>query len=435
MVTTQGYVVIADLVGFSELPPLEQAAAVEEFLDVLRAAIQDAALEQFNLFPTGDGAILCLYEEGPPTPAAACLPLDFARGLLKQHSQSPHALRISVNYSSIETLVDVSSFEPIATQHLQVGNGINFAERALHFAEPREIIVTKQYWDRLFDSGVYRRYQFFDHPSVFAGKHMQPLNLLSYRPNAEEQKYMYEPPRHGEAHLKRYAYFPPLRADTITRFRELGLRYELEQVCRYAYDSVATLNAGRTLVSWEPIYDVLRRIPVGASDAVKVVSRSDRGDHFWLSPGSVPYLAHLERMASRGGFAQSRLFIFDPAVAKLIAPTHVIETLKTLHSAGSLLQLDKAFAQGSVILKYVFGITLFPALACAVAPIPVAASYDDYLETIEFSGRHDAVLRYSDREFGEETFRALIIADPDRVAELVDAYDALSTHHAVQIVS
>ena len=64
-------------------------------------------------------------------------------------------------------------------------------------------------------------------------------------------------------------------------------------------------------------------------------------------------------------------------------------------------------------------------MGCAVAPIPTANSYDEYLETIRFGRAHDAFQRFQDADFATAAFKALVIADDELVDELIAAFEEL----------
>lgn len=430
--TTQGYAIISDIVGFSEKESVTQVEWVAEFLQILGQAVRE--LKQFNIFPTGDGAIVCIYHEGPPSRETAILPLNFARTLLRLNTRKLFKLRISINYSGMETLLDLSSFEALVTSQIQVGNGINLAERLIHFAEPNEIVVTGQYYDQLLDVGFSMQPRFYIHRDVFV-KHMRTLRLFSYKPTADEEEYIYHPPTKDEQHFKRYAYFPPLRSDTIERFRQLDLRHDLEQLCRYAYDTIAAVNRERIYISWESVYDVLKNVPPDGEDEILVISRSDRPGNFWSTPASRKYLRYLRKQSEGKRFVQNRIFLYDPDREESIAPEDVLSILRELHAVGTLHSLDVAYTHGNVLMNYLFGVTIFPRLHCAVAPIPTPDSYDDYLQTIVFGRPQDAFRRFSDADFQSSGFKALVIANEETVDDLVTAFEALRRHRGLEAIN
>lgn len=431
---TQAYVVVIDIVGFADADPSEQA----EWMGQLLALLNDAAgdLERFSLFPKGDGAVLSLYREGPPTVDTAGAALRFARELLRLNDGGRFSLRLSINYSALETLIDISpDFPAINARQIQVGDGITLAERIIHFAEPDEIVITGHYYEQLFNVGLTRAHTFYPHRDVFV-KDARSVELFSYKPTSVELRYVYGPAEKSEQHFKRYAYFPPLQRETIDRFRTLGLRQDLADLSAYAYESIAAINVRRSFVTWSDIYTTLKRVASVATGDVFIVSRSDLAFGFWDTDASLEYLRGLQRTARAGSCLQlKRVFLYRPPLQRPIVRREVLEVLTDLHEPGTLQQLDVAYARGNVLFKYQFGITIFPALRCAIAPIPIAASYDEYLQTIRYDEPQDAFRRYSDADFSTTTFRALVIADESVVADLLAAYDELREAPFMPVVS
>jgi hypothetical protein len=422
----QSYVVIADIVGYSEASQVDQAKWIEHFLSILRAALDEAVPGRRNLFPTGDGAILCTYPAEPTImeEAAAC-PLNFARALLKANRTGPFKLRISINYSPRDTLLNIASYGPLHTDYIQVGDGINLAERALHFAEPNEIVYTESYWNCRRVTGLLDKLSYYPHRSVFV-KHMREMRLYSYRPRQDELAYIYAPPDPSEQHFKRFAYFPPLQSRTIERFRRVGLRDELAVLCNYAYDSIAVVNTQSAFISWSDIYDILIRLQGKSKTRSLVLSRADQRHNFWSTDSARSYMDHLLWLKKQGLFNQARLFIYDPRISTDVARDDVADCLRELHNDDvSLRKLHKAHLGMNVLSNYLFGVTIFPELECAVAPIPAPRSYNEYIQTLGFTDVHKVALGYSDLDFGNTSFKALVLADPDSVQELVHAFDRL----------
>jgi len=307
---------------------------------------------------------------------------------------------------------------------MQVGDGINLAERVLQFAEPNEIVYTEQYWKCLDVAGLMKPLSYYAHRSVFV-KHMREMKLYSYRPNADEADYVYAPADPKEQHFKRYAYFPPLQTETSNRFRRLGLRDELETLCSYAYDSVAAVNSQSAFISWAEVYDILIRMQSRPGTRSLVLSRADQRFSFWSTEGGRAYLGHLRVLRSKG-FDQKQIFIYDPLITREVANQEIVDEFHGLQENCSLLKkIHKAYVGKNILSNYIFGVTVFPDLKCAVAPIPTPRSYHDYVETLSFTDVHKVALNYRDFDFANTSFKAFVLADPDRVDELVVGFDEL----------
>ena len=131
---TGSYVVIFDIVGFSERSGKEQAKCVDDFLKSLSANLNVLEAQSFNIFPTGDGAIVCIYEKDPSIREDIFdIPLRLARGMLRTNKVNDFDLRISINHSPMERIINVEEFRSIDTNHIQIGNGINSGFTEYHF--------------------------------------------------------------------------------------------------------------------------------------------------------------------------------------------------------------------------------------------------------------------------------------------------------------
>jgi hypothetical protein len=427
------YVIIADIVGYSTVGQDTQVQWVRRFFQILRDALSWSGADNHNIFPTGDGAILALYSNGPPKAESAQIPVNLARHLLELNKDGPFRLRVSINYSESETMFRLGGAPFISDVPMQTGEGIYLAERAIHFAEPNEIIVTEQYWDVLRRKELLGRFSFEILHDVFV-KHFRPIKLFIYIPKATEALYLSRPDVVSHP-LRRYAYFPPLRPETVDRFAALGLQHELELLCRYTYDSVAVVNTKFTFVSWDKIYNILKLLNARTDEAeqILVLSRSDRHPNFWSTPAAEKYLGHLASTGRNRRFNQTRIFVYKDAEEEL-ASEGVLSSLRELHASGTLYKVDRAYLTGSVLLKYIFGVNVYPKLGCVVAPIPSSSSYDDYWQAVSFSSPHGSFLQYLGTEEDPGNFRAYVTASPEIVAELVNAFDALQRHECLEPV-
>jgi hypothetical protein len=380
----QGYVLIVDMVSFSEQVPYKQAEWVERFIAVLAESVEIKlnGLE-FNVFPTGDGAI-----------------------------------------------IDVAQHK-MATLHanvIQIGNGINLAERILNFAEPREIVVTSAFWETLANAADSRCELFCIQKDVFV-KHMRNVTIHIYNPQSEESAWIAEPREFRNRSHKRYAYFPPMKERTLDRFREVGLEADILQTVEYVYETIAAVNTGYKFISWAPLADVLAAARPEADEEVLVFSRSDYEGHFWTTPGAASYL---RKLPSRG-FNQKRLFIYSDARPDIdLAPTDIVKRLVHLHAAGSLRKLESGRARLRRLHRFRFGVTLYPERGCLIAPVPAPASYNEYLDIVKFVEEPWRIFdRFEERSFANSEFKAFVVADKSLIAELiqefVDLFDDLDS--------
>jgi class 3 adenylate cyclase len=415
----QGYVVIADMVGFSEEVPRRQAELVAEFVTVLSDAVA-AALDglQVNIFSTGDGAIISVYgRDVEETASIAPRVLDLAVDLLRRTLAASYELKVSINASGHEALIDVTAVPTLHANVIQIGNGINVAERILNFAEPMEIVVSEQFREALANSGDNRSGRFFSQ-SVFV-KHMRNLMLHVYNPPHEEKGFVGQPREARNRRHKRYAYFPPMKQQTLDRFRDVGLETDVLETVEYVYETIAAVNSGYKFISWAAVEDVLVAARPRADEEVLAFSRSDYEGHFWTTPAAEIYLRRLS-----SSFNQKRLIIYSTASPDMVlAPDPVLHGLRQLHADGSLRKLDAAHARRHRLYRFRFGATIYPERGCIIAPIPAPASYDEYLDIVKFTQDPWRVFdRFAERDFRSTEFKAFVVAEESLVAEFVDEF-------------
>ena len=210
METTASFVVMIDIVEHSTMTHLDAANCVKKFYQLLKTNLEILNQNKFNIFSIGDGAIICIYpKDMADVKNIAELPLLFAKQMLKVRIDIMHNIdiRISINYGPMETLINVGELKTIDTNNIQIGTGINIAERIIHFCDPNEIIISHEYHSILHELNLDKtEYKFFPHMDVFV-KHMENLKIYSYIPSDNEKGFIYDLHSEGKLHFKKYAYF------------------------------------------------------------------------------------------------------------------------------------------------------------------------------------------------------------------------------------
>lgn len=419
------YVVMVEIVNSSPEAKSVQIVYVDALLDTLFTAIHNIDPDltlNYDVFPTGDGAILSMIDPlGVDDGSSVDIPFRIACETLALNRGNGFAVKVSINYSPQDFILDVSDDDIVNADGIQIGNGINMAQRVVHFAEPNEIIATEMYRNLLADFGKAAAFGPVHGYEVFV-MHSKNARIWAYRPDHSA---------HPKSSFRKYAYFPPLRPDTVQLFEQLGLSDDLVNLCDFAYDSIDSVNRNRVFISaFRDIYDLLDVMTVD-SEAL-IVSRSDLDHDFWSTPRSRSYLRTL--MSRREKPRQRRLFVYDPIMSRPPIPDEVLDALSRIHSPGSIRRIRKAFVQNLSIFRLIFGVTLFPELGCAVAPIPQPESYDEYLATVNYSGALNWMELHSEADFETHTFRPLIIANDELVTQLQADFDALWDHRSKEDV-
>lgn len=154
-------VVFADLVGHTLKPIAAQAASKRRFNACLEEALSGIPVSERILLDTGDGAAIGFLAD-PEDALYAATKLRRGYEAVQAVSTSPaaaaDALRIGVNLGAVKLVRDVNGNANL------VGDGINFAQRIMTFAQPGEVLVSRSFRDviasmssdfaRLFTVGV-----------------------------------------------------------------------------------------------------------------------------------------------------------------------------------------------------------------------------------------------------------------------------------------
>ena len=129
-------VVFADLVEHTRKPIAEQANSKRRFNARLEQALAGIPAAERIMLDTGDGAAIGFLAD-PEDALYAAIAL---RNLI--HSDvTGDALRIGINLGPVKLVNDVNGNANL------VGDGINFAQRVMSFAQPGEVLVSRAFRD------------------------------------------------------------------------------------------------------------------------------------------------------------------------------------------------------------------------------------------------------------------------------------------------
>lgn len=137
-------VVFADLVGHTKKPVDAQAASKRRFNALIDETLAGIPAEERIVLDTGDGAAIGFLADPEDALFAAiairrCIESLGTEGEHATHP--PDALRIGINLGPVKLLRDVNGHANL------VGDGINFAQRVMSFAEPGEILASRSFRD------------------------------------------------------------------------------------------------------------------------------------------------------------------------------------------------------------------------------------------------------------------------------------------------
>jgi hypothetical protein len=429
-----GFVILVEIARFPMLAPPTQRQRFTTLLNECLRILEAENLTGCHLFPKGDGLFITIAARERHDEDEAEVPLTIARKLLQSAARQgvkDFKLRVAIDYNRTDNSFDVRSPSLQGLHHLQIGNGLNITARIIHFAEDNEVILSADYIRNLKESGFEELYEFEKHKQVYV-KYVGDVVLYSYKPAEREADYIYKAPTNEERRFKRFAFFPPLDSATVDRFREVGLRRDLQDVLEYTYETIASVNQRRSFLTWANVYETLKRVSNMVEDELDgellILSRSDRKSDFWCTEESRDYLTRLKLRSS--SLRQVRIFMYDPRIREPLEDREVRDGLRELHEPGTLLKIDREFVTDNLLAKFLFGVTIYPSLSCAVAPLPAPGSYNEYVDTLMTANPEDMFGRFINDDFEHTDFKALVIADPAKVDRMIQAFRELQTHRA-----
>jgi hypothetical protein len=348
--------------------------------------------------------------------------LDFVLSLSKEGL----ILRTSLNYSEFDQLLLIDSISTIEGNYIQTGDTINIAERILLYCEPKEIMINFTVYDMLSKNNLLKKYSFKKNDLLHT-KHNVILDTYTYEPKEEESGYIYSP--HNSIHpYKKYSYFPPVKAEQIEYYMEVGLERELREVTENAFKILKDVNIANNMVSVNSIINVLIHLKYDPDDVVYVLNREDRKHNFWTQERTAIYLRLLRSNASNSNniINQKRFHIWDSEKGSHLVPENDISIeLRKIHPPNTYFSLsDRELIKYERLYELVFGGTISSKYKYAIIAIP---DPDPFLSTFisDSKGIGKALMPY--RDYDQETgpMKAFITADPEYVETLISEFEQL----------
>ncbi len=131
-------VVFLDIAGYTEKPVEQQIEMKEHLQELVADAVSDIAETERIMVDTGDGAALCFL--GDPE-EAMFVALNLRDLLTEKEIATPFKIRIGINLGPVKVVKSISG------QLNPLGDGINNAQRAMSFAKPNQILVSRSFYD------------------------------------------------------------------------------------------------------------------------------------------------------------------------------------------------------------------------------------------------------------------------------------------------
>ena len=131
-------VVFADIVQYSQKLVSQQVTLKARFSAFLAAALEHTATADRLVVDTGDGAALCFLGD----PEDALFTANSLRSRVLETRGPPRpALRLGINLGPVRVVKDINGHTNV------IGDGINWAQRVMSFAEPNQILVSRSYYE------------------------------------------------------------------------------------------------------------------------------------------------------------------------------------------------------------------------------------------------------------------------------------------------
>lgn len=131
-------VLFVDVVDYSEHAVSEQILIKTRFNDIVADALAGVAATERMLLDTGDGAAICFWGD----PESALFVANSLRdGAAVRSGSVGFELRMGITLGPIKAIKDVNG------QPNVIGEAINSAQRVMTFAEPRQILVSRTFYE------------------------------------------------------------------------------------------------------------------------------------------------------------------------------------------------------------------------------------------------------------------------------------------------
>jgi len=133
-------VVFIDIVEYSRKAVAEQIRLKEQLNVLLAEALKDVAANDRVILDTGDGAAISFVGD-PEDALFVCIALRDAVATPAPGAEAPLEMRIGINLGPVKLVQDLNGQPNI------IGDGINVAQRVMGFAQPKQILVARSYYE------------------------------------------------------------------------------------------------------------------------------------------------------------------------------------------------------------------------------------------------------------------------------------------------
>jgi hypothetical protein len=407
------------------------AEAVNRFAQRLNERLGASPQLGAVAWSTGDGAIVSIGRQRPVTTKDVRDFFDFVVGFTNEMIGEGLILRAAVNSAEAERFVDLPPGGALQGQFIQVGDTINVAARILTFTDPREIMVSDEFWRLLRRLDISEHVFLANDPLIT--KHGEVLLTHTLEPKRSVHSNLYSPSDSSFHAYKKYHYFPPITGETIDYFQRIGLDAELRKLVAYAFESISEISETHSLVSWNQVLNVLTNLTYDPDDTVYVLWRAERAVNFWTQARIRTYLKYLrDHIDSDGHINQIRVRTYaDENNFENMRSGDMLNQLQPLHKPGTLwgfpISRLSGAAQYERLSKLIFGVTISTKYQYAIIPVPAPEAVgQSHISTRDLEAG-DRLRIYGDGQYEQSDgpMKAIITANRTYVANLIAEFSEL----------
>ena len=166
-----------DIVEYSKRSVAEQMTLKQRFNALLGQVLQNVAVNDRIVLDTGDGAAIS-FLGNPEDALFAAMSLRDAISAESAASPTVLAIRVGINLGPVRLIKDLNAQMNI------IGDGINVAQRVMSFAEARQILVSRSYYEVV--SRLSPEYsQLFRYDGARTDKHVREHEVYEVGPTSQ----------------------------------------------------------------------------------------------------------------------------------------------------------------------------------------------------------------------------------------------------------
>jgi class 3 adenylate cyclase len=164
-------VLFLDIVEYSKKSVEEQIGLKVRFNALLSEIIKDIAVNDRFILDTGDGVAIG-FPGDPEDALFVAMELRDSVQNEQPGSSPPLSIRMGINLGPVKLVMDINK------QLTLIGDGINVAQRVMSFSQPKQLLVSRSYFEVI--SCLSQEYaKLFDYQGLHADKHVREHGIYA----------------------------------------------------------------------------------------------------------------------------------------------------------------------------------------------------------------------------------------------------------------